>query len=121
MPRPPAALPASMAGPVPHAGTRRWLLLVHQLPASPSNLRVRTWRRLQLLHEALPQELSQAAAAVNVGVGEDELHAVRDGELDGGVSYRGRAVGRRSSRAAAGGGVRSIRLSYGLPVAAGAA
>ncbi len=27
----------------------RWLLLVHQLPASPSNVRVRTWRRLQQL------------------------------------------------------------------------
>jgi hypothetical protein len=27
----------------------RWLLLVHQLPARPSNLRVRTWRRLQQL------------------------------------------------------------------------
>ena len=26
---------------------RRWLMLVHVLPASPSNLRVRTWRRLQ--------------------------------------------------------------------------
>jgi hypothetical protein len=26
--------------------TRRWLLLVHQLPATPSNLRVRSWRRL---------------------------------------------------------------------------
>ncbi len=25
---------------------RRWLLLVHLLPATPSNLRVRTWRRL---------------------------------------------------------------------------
>jgi hypothetical protein len=25
----------------------RWLLFVHQLPSSPSNLRVRTWRRLQ--------------------------------------------------------------------------
>src|SRR5687768_812812 len=31
------------------AGARRWLMLVHQLPASPSNLRVRTWRRLQEL------------------------------------------------------------------------
>jgi hypothetical protein len=31
----------------PHA--RRWLLFVHQLPSSPSNLRVRTWRRLQQL------------------------------------------------------------------------
>ena len=28
---------------------RRWLILVHQLPATPSNLRVRTWRRLQEL------------------------------------------------------------------------
>jgi len=28
---------------------RRWLLLVHQLPPTPSNLRVRTWRRLQEL------------------------------------------------------------------------
>lgn len=26
---------------------RRWLVFVHQLPVSPSNLRVRTWRRLQ--------------------------------------------------------------------------
>lgn len=33
--------------------TRRWLLLVHQLPSTPSNLRVRTWRRLQYLG-ALP-------------------------------------------------------------------
>src|SRR5919106_1881261 len=29
------------------AGVPRWLLFVHQLPAHPSNLRVRTWRRLQ--------------------------------------------------------------------------
>jgi hypothetical protein len=28
---------------------RRWLLFVHQLPSNPSNLRVRTWRRLQQL------------------------------------------------------------------------
>ena len=28
---------------------RRWLLLAHQLPATPSNLRVKTWRRLQEL------------------------------------------------------------------------
>jgi hypothetical protein len=30
-------------------GARRWLLFVHQLPSTPSNLRVRTWRRLQQL------------------------------------------------------------------------
>ena len=28
---------------------KRWLLFVHQVPSSPSNLRVRTWRRLQQL------------------------------------------------------------------------
>ncbi len=28
---------------------RRWLLFVYQLPSTPSNLRVRTWRRLQQL------------------------------------------------------------------------
>jgi len=31
----------------PAAGSRRWLLFVHQLPSHPSNLRVTTWRRLQ--------------------------------------------------------------------------
>jgi hypothetical protein len=30
-------------------GRRQWLLFVHQLPSNPSNLRVRTWRRLQQL------------------------------------------------------------------------
>jgi hypothetical protein len=34
---------------VPNAGPRRWLILLHQLPPLPSNLRVRTWRRLQEL------------------------------------------------------------------------
>jgi hypothetical protein len=29
--------------------SHRWLLFVHQLPSKPSNLRVRTWRRLQQL------------------------------------------------------------------------
>jgi hypothetical protein len=45
----------SNADPVTPASqhTRRWLLFVHQLPSSPSNLRVRTWRRLQQLG-ALP-------------------------------------------------------------------
>src|SRR5215207_5053832 len=37
----------SRAQPMPSAGPRRWLILVHQLPPTPSNLRVRTWRRLQ--------------------------------------------------------------------------
>jgi hypothetical protein len=33
--------------------TQRWLLFAHQLPTTPSNLRVRTWRRLQQIG-ALP-------------------------------------------------------------------
>jgi hypothetical protein len=41
-----AAAAATAAAP---RGRRRWLLLVHQLPSQPSNLRVRTWRRLQQL------------------------------------------------------------------------
>jgi hypothetical protein len=43
-----AAVPAAES-PNRAANTPRWLLLVHQLPARPSNLRVRTWRRLQQL------------------------------------------------------------------------
>ena len=31
------------------AGKREWLLLVHQLPPKPTNLRVRVWRKLQKL------------------------------------------------------------------------
>jgi hypothetical protein len=43
------AQPAKLvpSAPTPDATRRRWLLLAHQLPATPSNLRVRTWRRLQ--------------------------------------------------------------------------
>ena len=39
----------SYARAMPGADPRGWLLLVHQLPPTPSNLRVRTWRRLQEL------------------------------------------------------------------------
>lgn len=42
---PPAFVPGSPSRVDP--ARRRWLLLAHQLPATPSNLRVRTWRRLQ--------------------------------------------------------------------------
>ena len=37
----------STTGPGPAPPVRHWLLFVHQLPANSSNLRVRTWRRLQ--------------------------------------------------------------------------
>jgi hypothetical protein len=56
-PRSTRPVPTGAAAPAP----RRWLLLVHQLPTSPSNLRVRTWRRLQQLG-AVP--LKQAVYAL---------------------------------------------------------
>jgi hypothetical protein len=46
--RPKAELRTVPAPPVQQS-SRRWLLFVHQLPSNPSNLRVRTWRRLQQL------------------------------------------------------------------------
>ena len=47
----PQADPSKQVGKptAPKPGGRRWLLFVHQLPSNPSNLRVRTWRRLQQL------------------------------------------------------------------------
>lgn len=45
-------MPASTDA-APTAGRQRWLLFVHQLPSTSSNLRVRTWRRLQQIG-ALP-------------------------------------------------------------------
>jgi len=50
MPQPVATVTAvDLVQPTTTAATRRWLILVHQLPPTPSNLRVRTWRRLQEL------------------------------------------------------------------------
>ncbi len=43
------AEPGTILAPRVQPATRRWLLFVHQLPSNPSNLRVRTWRRLQQL------------------------------------------------------------------------
>ena len=40
-------MPAPLS--VPSAGNHRWLVLAVQLPAHPSNARVKTWRRLQEL------------------------------------------------------------------------
>ena len=45
--RTPRPLPAPVPADLPVLRARHWLLFVHQLPTSPSNLRVRTWRRLQ--------------------------------------------------------------------------
>ena len=54
------------------ASARRWLMLVHLLPASPSNLRVRTWRRLQ--------ELGAVALKQSVYVLPDSAEAREDFE-----------------------------------------
>jgi len=45
----PKAEQARAPAPKVQRSPRRWLLFVHQLPSNPSNLRVRTWRRLQQL------------------------------------------------------------------------
>ena len=67
------AQPDPKAAARPAAATaRRWLMLVHQLPASPSNLRVRTWRRLQ--------ELGAVALKQSVYVLPDSAEAREDFE-----------------------------------------
>ena len=48
----------------------RWLLFIHQLPARPSNLRVRTWRRLQQLG-ALPLRQALYVLPDTAGARED--------------------------------------------------
>jgi hypothetical protein len=50
--------------------TRSWLLFVSQLPTSPSNLRVRTWRRLQQLG-AIPVKQAVYALPDTPGARED--------------------------------------------------
>lgn len=52
------------------AARRRWLLLAHQLPATPSKLRVKTWRRLQDLG-AVPIKQSLYALPDSAGARED--------------------------------------------------
>src|SRR5688572_21950031 len=54
----------------PGAAARRWLLFVHQLPSNPSNLRVRTWRRLQQLG-AIPIKQAVYALPDTPGARED--------------------------------------------------
>ena len=49
---------------------RRWLLFVYQLPSTPSNLRVRTWRRLQQVG-ALPIKQAVYALPDTPGARED--------------------------------------------------
>jgi hypothetical protein len=48
-PPPQASSSAHRPAAAPARQSPRWLLFVHQLPSQPSNLRVKTWRRMQQL------------------------------------------------------------------------
>ena len=69
-----SALPRPRTEPVPATkpkpSARRWLLFVHQLPSNPSNLRVRTWRRLQQLG-AIPLKQAVYVLPDTTGARED--------------------------------------------------
>lgn len=65
---------------------RRWLLFVHQLPASPSNLRVRTWRRLQQIG-ALPVKQAAYVLPDTPGTREDFEWLTTEVRSTGGESH----------------------------------
>jgi hypothetical protein len=62
---------------------QEWLLLVHQLPPNPTNLRVRTWRKLQTLG-AVPIKNSVYALPYNEKTNEDFLWLKQEIESAGG-------------------------------------
>ena len=49
---------------MPGAGSRRWLILVHQLPPTPTNLRVRTWQNGALKQDSGTHDLIFSVARV---------------------------------------------------------
>jgi hypothetical protein len=57
MSAPPNAKSRLAPAPSAQKSSRTWLLFVHQLPPTPSNLRVQTWRRLQQVG-AIPRKQS---------------------------------------------------------------
>ena len=100
--------------PTAQAPARRWLLFVHQLPSQPSNLRVRTWRRLQQLG-AIPLKQAvyvlpgHAGGARRLRVAEDGSEGRRRRRERLRRRQRRRLVGRRAGRgvpAVASGGLR---------------
>ncbi len=90
------------------AADARWLLLVHQLPASPAYLRVKVWRRLQrigavglrgavyVLPRAEPtlEDLQWLAREIRAGGGEASVGEARfvDGTADGELEAMFRAA-----------------------------
>ncbi|HEY7500222.1 MAG TPA: chromate resistance protein ChrB domain-containing protein [Vicinamibacterales bacterium] len=66
----PQADPSGAPGATAPMRRRRWLLFVHQLPSHPSNLRVRTWRRLQQIG-AIPVKQAVYALPDTPGTRED--------------------------------------------------
>ena len=79
--------------PVAAAPARRWLLFVHQLPPTPSNLRVRTWRRLQQVG-AVPVKQAVYALPDTPSAREDFEWLKSEIEAAGGVVPRGGRRGR---------------------------
>lgn len=65
------------------AQKNRWLLLIHQIPRTPSYLRVKVWRRLQRLG-ALPVKNSVYAMPAGDQALEDLVWVVREIEQGGG-------------------------------------
>src|SRR6516165_10186609 len=72
---------------------QEWILLVHQLPPKPTNLRVRTWRRLQKLG-AIAIKNSVYALPFNDRTYEDFQWLKQEIESSGGEAaiFRGGAV-----------------------------
>ena len=66
----PTAEPETATSVKTATAARRWLLFVHQLPSHPSNLRVRTWRRLQQIG-AIPIRQAVYALPDTPGARED--------------------------------------------------
>jgi hypothetical protein len=69
---------------------QEWLLLVHHLPPNPTNLRVRTWRKLQTLG-AVPIKNSVYALPFNEKTNEDFLWLKQEIESSGGEANLFRA------------------------------
>lgn len=77
------ATPRPSADAAPRPQTTRWLLFVHQLPSTPSNLRVKTWRRLQQLG-ALAIKQAVYVLPDSAGAREDFEWLKAEIETDGG-------------------------------------
>jgi len=118
------------------AGEERWLLLIHQLPASPAYLRVKVWRRLQRIGavalrgsvyvlprgEPALEDFQWLAKEITAAGGEASLCEARfvDGAADGELEAMFRAA-RDADYAALAADVRALARRFGKRPPAGAA